>query len=181
MDKSLINPNQCRSFGVGVCDDPTDPHRELGLFHDDEYFPLSMAGTIAAMSTRCPTRQELDECRKFYLSDPDFWDPDNVQFHTLRHIDAVHRSVDAVATLPPITDLSSKHDCHRAISSLSQSASNKTLTKYPQAATLNDFGGKNILTSDRHHEVTPEMLSRKWGCGLHTARDTIKYTTQLAR
>ena len=26
MSKSLINPNQCRAFGVGVCDDPTDPY-----------------------------------------------------------------------------------------------------------------------------------------------------------
>ena len=31
MHKSLINPNQCRAFGVGVCDDPTDPYRKLGL------------------------------------------------------------------------------------------------------------------------------------------------------
>ena len=72
MDRSLINPNQCRSFGVGVCDDPTDPYRELGFFHDDEFFPLEMHGSTAAMMTRCPTRNELDECRKYFLSDPDF-------------------------------------------------------------------------------------------------------------
>ena len=38
MKKSLINPYQCRSFGVGVCDDPTDPVRDLGFYHDDVFF-----------------------------------------------------------------------------------------------------------------------------------------------
>jgi hypothetical protein len=31
MDKTLINPNQVRSFGILLCDDPTDPYRELGI------------------------------------------------------------------------------------------------------------------------------------------------------
>ena len=26
LNHSLINPNQCRSFGVSLCDDPFDPH-----------------------------------------------------------------------------------------------------------------------------------------------------------
>ena len=30
MPKSLINPNQCRAFGISLCDDPTDPHQALG-------------------------------------------------------------------------------------------------------------------------------------------------------
>ncbi len=30
MEKALINPNQCRDFGVQVCDDRTDPNRKLG-------------------------------------------------------------------------------------------------------------------------------------------------------
>ena len=31
MDRSLINPNQCRSCDILLCDDPTDPHRPLGF------------------------------------------------------------------------------------------------------------------------------------------------------
>ena len=31
MRKLLINPNQCRKFGIKICDDPTDPHRKLGI------------------------------------------------------------------------------------------------------------------------------------------------------
>ena len=28
---SLINPNQCRMFGIDLCDDPFDPHRGLQI------------------------------------------------------------------------------------------------------------------------------------------------------
>ena len=31
MEKSLINPNQCQKFGIKICDEPTDPHRNLGI------------------------------------------------------------------------------------------------------------------------------------------------------
>ena len=31
MCHSLINPNQCRSFGISMCDYPTDKHRKLGM------------------------------------------------------------------------------------------------------------------------------------------------------
>jgi hypothetical protein len=81
MKKSLINPNQCRAYNIQVCDDPTDPYRELGFTIDVEnVIPLVMEGSTAMMYTRCPTREELDTCRKFYLSDPDIWDPMNVTF-----------------------------------------------------------------------------------------------------
>ena len=31
MDRSLIKPNHCRSYGISICGDPTDPHRPLGF------------------------------------------------------------------------------------------------------------------------------------------------------
>ena len=46
-------------------------------------------------------------------------------------------------------------------------------------APLSTFGGKNVLTKDRHHQITPELISRKWGCGLLIARNTLNCTTQL--
>ena len=30
MDKSIINPNQCRHYGIPVYDDPTDKYHEIG-------------------------------------------------------------------------------------------------------------------------------------------------------
>ena len=31
MEKSLIKPNQCRKFGIQICDEPNDPHMKLGI------------------------------------------------------------------------------------------------------------------------------------------------------
>ena len=31
MEKSLIKPNQCQNFGIQLYDDPTNPHRKLGI------------------------------------------------------------------------------------------------------------------------------------------------------
>ena len=31
MELSLINLNQCRDFGMQICDDPTDPNRGMGF------------------------------------------------------------------------------------------------------------------------------------------------------
>ena len=60
MEKSLINPNQCRAYGIPICDDPMDPHRELGMNIDDDLFiPLVMNGSTCGLTTRCPTDDEL--------------------------------------------------------------------------------------------------------------------------
>ncbi len=177
MNKSLINPNQCRAFGIGVCDDPTDPYRQLGFYKDDvEFFPLHMNGTTATINTRTPTRLELEECRKFYLSDPNLWDPDNVTFRDVRAIDSVSTEA-RISILPPIIDMNSSSINNRLISSIMMTPSSKT--SHSETLNLSKFGGKNILTKDRHHEVTPELLSKKWGCGLLTAKNTLRHTTQL--
>ena len=43
MEKSLINPNQCREFGIQICDNPTDPHRNLVIEASEELFiPMTM-------------------------------------------------------------------------------------------------------------------------------------------
>ena len=31
IEKSLINPNQCRKFRIKICNDPTNPHKKLGI------------------------------------------------------------------------------------------------------------------------------------------------------
>ena len=51
MDRSLINPNQCRSYDILLCDDATDPHRPLGFQTNTLNIPLFVEGTIATIST----------------------------------------------------------------------------------------------------------------------------------
>ena len=55
MDKSLINPYQCRSYGVALCDDHTDTHRSLGIECDAGIFiPLEMIGSTCGFESRYP-------------------------------------------------------------------------------------------------------------------------------
>ena len=63
MDRSLINSNKCRYFGISFCNNPTDPHRTLGFQTNTLNTPLFMEGTIAKMSTRCHYLEDIDSCQ----------------------------------------------------------------------------------------------------------------------
>ena len=80
MDRSLINPNQCRSYGILLCNDPKDPQRTLGFQTNTLNIPLFAEVKIATMSTHCPSLEELDSCQYIYLSDQEIWDPLNMNF-----------------------------------------------------------------------------------------------------
>ena len=84
--------------------------------------------------------------------------------------------VPRILVLPTLVDMNSAVMNHHIISS-TMTTNNKA--SHVERNNLATFGGKNILTKDRHHEVTPELLSRKWGCGLLTAKKTLKHTTQF--
>jgi hypothetical protein len=81
LHKTLINPYQLRAFGISVCDDPTDEHRQLGIQLDrDTLLPLYMKGSICRLMTWYPTNEELESCRIFDISDAHNWDPSSVIF-----------------------------------------------------------------------------------------------------
>ncbi len=68
MDHSLVNPNQCRAFGIRINDDPTDATRILGMELSDDYVvPFTMRGTTCAFQSRSPSTLELETCRTFQV------------------------------------------------------------------------------------------------------------------
>lgn len=76
MDHSLINPNQCRFFGIRVYDDPTDDNRKLGMELSENYsVPFTMRGTTCNFESRSPDTSELENCRTFQVSDANVWNP----------------------------------------------------------------------------------------------------------
>ena len=81
MEKSLINPNQCRDFGVQVCDDPTDPNRKLGYYPEIEFMPMTMVGSTATIMTSYPTDLQMDTCEHVIMSNENYWDPTQVHFN----------------------------------------------------------------------------------------------------
>lgn len=156
MDRTLLNPNQCRSYGVDVCDNPTDPHRPLGIqVSDDCFVPMKMFGSTCGFISRCPSDDEMDgPFRWFTLSDETHWDPTSVTFPT------VHRNVASVVGGKVSTMVSStalvREICNNVqIDSIAATYSNK-----------------------RHHGTDPHLLARKWGIGIKTAKDTLSCTTQ---
>ena len=69
MEKSLINPNQCRKFGIQICNDPTNPHKNLGTDSSEElFFPTTIEGSTCGIITHPSYDNELHNCRRILLS-----------------------------------------------------------------------------------------------------------------
>ncbi len=158
MEHSLINPNQCRSFGVRVCGDPTEGNRKLGMELLGDYFvPFTMRGTTSNFQSCSPELSELDTCKTFQVSDAHTWNPTEDMFHIL----TVERGQVYASDL---FDLCSYDLCLHDFDIIQGSPTHII----PQ-----------IRTSECHHGVDAELLSLKWGIGLEKTRNTLKSTTQL--
>ena len=82
MDKSLINPYQVRAFGIPLCDDPTDSHRQLDIEGNDDYFiRMEMYGSTCEFISRYPTDDEITNCKHITMSDEQYWDPSRNHFN----------------------------------------------------------------------------------------------------
>ena len=175
MDRSLINPNQVRAFGIQVCDDPTDPNRDLGITLPEAFVPMTMKGSICGFASRCPTDEELYSCRRFQISDEITWDPsakifissvaagwgESSQDEISRHICRVSTNLyDGFI----FDDSHFFHDFDRGL--IEQSSVYDRLIQ-------------SALSNRRHHGTDPNLLSHKWGIGLKKAKDTLSKTTQL--
>jgi hypothetical protein len=177
---SLINPNQCRAYGVSICDDPFDKNRPLGL-HDPVSgitIPFEMHGSIAGFTTRAPQEQEIRTCRHIVLCDNAPWDPSKIRYpkgvtftntsesdYAIAKVQApVERQliVQDVPVMPYIEmDTCSHEFTNRCISTIRVTLS-------------------AVNSSGRHSRTTAEELARKWKISLEAAKRTMKCTTQLA-
>ena len=100
MRHSLANPNQCRAYGISVCDDPFDPYRELGIQdpQSEVCIPFEMDGTVAFFETRIPTEQESMESPRIILTSEEEWNPATVQLRARTYEqEEHHRIMSAVA------------------------------------------------------------------------------------
>ena len=154
---SLINPNQCRSYGISLCDDPTDPNRDVGMELPDNYFlPFKLRRTTCYFQSRSPDVEERESCRTFRVSDANHWDSTDEIF-----ISAVRRGQNPVCLPVCVSDVSEL--CLHEFDLLQGSPTHVI---------------SQIRTSESHHGVDASLLSLKWGIGLEKAKNTIKITTQ---
>ena len=75
LNHSLINPNQLRSYGVDVWDNPFDKERGLCIRIDEITIPMSTKGTKIRFETRVPTDQEMRGSRMIELTSKQEWNP----------------------------------------------------------------------------------------------------------
>ena len=81
MEKLLINPNQCQKFGIKICNDPTDPHMNLGIeASEDLFIPMKMEVSTCGIVTHPPNDDEIHDREDIILSDEFDWDPSNNLF-----------------------------------------------------------------------------------------------------
>lgn len=94
LDHSLTNPNQLRSYGIEVWDNPFNKERELGIHVDGLSVPMKTKGTKIRFETRVPTDQELRECKMIELTSRGEWNPGDVTLESTksaRHINELQR------------------------------------------------------------------------------------------
>ena len=76
---TLINPNQLRSYGVDVQDNPF-AKEYLAIIMADYIIPLDTQGTTIFCDTRSPMEVELQQLPRVILTSAISWDPQKLQF-----------------------------------------------------------------------------------------------------
>jgi hypothetical protein len=92
---SLINPHQIRYHGYGVCDDPWDPHRSLGIDLDSIFIPLKTLGPNLFFESSVPTAWDLENLPIIEITSST-WNPADLQM--LRPQLHPNRVVDCIST-----------------------------------------------------------------------------------
>ncbi|GFH48949.1 hypothetical protein CTEN210_05425 [Chaetoceros tenuissimus] len=206
MEKSLINPNQCRHYGVSLCDDPTNPHRPLAIRKERFSIPMQMFNSSCGIESRRPTMEELESCPRVTLSDTHSWNPETVSFQisslkeeqrTMHDWSWEHSKLDLPLTwlvslverpngvqVPVFRDDTFISDfdrglCH-ASSGLAQDLAVDSLVNSVKVQLQDSARIALASTEKSHHEVTKELLARKWGISIARAEATLKASTQLS-
>jgi hypothetical protein len=183
LSTSLINPHQLRDNGIGVCDDPWDPYRPIGIEADQGFIPFSSHGTTLFFESRSPTPWDLENLPTVLLTAPR-WSPHDYAmpqgtvsvYSTVRSIRQPFSETDCVlGSISPALDtrlLSALYSCTVNVST-SNGATTGTGTGTGACGSL-----VAAVTGDRHTKVNPENLARLWNIGLETAKRTLQVTTQ---
>ena len=200
LSHTLINPNQLRSFGITVQDNPFTGSPLYIATEDEEFvMPLGISGTNIIAETRTPTDEELQTCTHIVLSSPYPWNPQNVRFpepnrSVEEEIEFRRSTIGAVSgTERKVSmDESNDHESHqrvlfdldgfnnRLIGSVRvrEAPTSREVSQVGQV-TLEDVpAARTFMSKERHTSVTAQDLSERWHIGVGQAMETLKRTTQ---
>jgi hypothetical protein len=180
LDHSLINPNQIRHFGVPVCDDPYDPHRPLGIDHENAFIPFEKDGACIFFDTYVPSDAQLEQCEHVELTNDKIpWDPPTVRLggNTLDKNEVYIRQVRSARAYIHETDI--------ILGSISEALVNDDATERMVSqvriestdarAACVDTTVNQMASRSRHSVVSPERIQEIFGVGreksLHLIRE----------
>lgn len=163
IDHTLINPNQLRSYGIAVHDNPFDHTRPIRIMDNDTVIPLHCRGTILQFESWAPSHDELNKYRHVIMSSEQEWDPANVVFPNHEPSDTSISSVNANYSRD-------RDDITNILRIVSSADSTFKVYDVPEKRTF--------LSGERHSVVSTEVLSHRWGIGKQIAEKTLRVTTQ---
>ena len=204
-NRSLLCPNQLRANDVIVNDVPrwSDPQSSHSLYfpEHDLHVPLRVDGVISYLPTRKPTQEELDTCTRIELTGDATWDPYSPDFAAREEelADVPTKTVSAFST----SDEARIDNAQRVLEALSVSPESWDTPDIPERLVScvnvpsDDFEGDGLsgygdakvfpdeyrqaasmASGERGSVLTKEILARRWGIGLETAKKTLQVTTQ---
>ena len=190
MQNTLLCPNQLRSNGVVVNGTPrqfdaASPHSISVRDPSDEEktitIPLKLVGVISCFDSVYPTDDEMNSLRRVHLTDENVWDPysslfadqeeaiearDEPQEDELRSVSAERRDEITVCSLE-----SERNLYDRLVSAVRVTRDDvHGYDSVRSVCALKTSGNKSVLS--------PEILAKRFGCGLKTAARTLEVTTQ---
>jgi hypothetical protein len=180
-DGSLLDkPDQIRSFGIDVNDNPFDRRDEFGMMQGDYTFDFKTEGTTVYFNTSCPTDEDLETYEHVVLTSSDQWDPREVDLGRGPKPDA------QASAMPPHRDKRSmkppyQHESDLMLGSISaglvaERADERAFDVIMVAGTARSIQG--MASRHRHSEITPERISKLFGIGLNKAHQLLRVTTQ---
>jgi hypothetical protein len=199
----LLNCNQIRAFGITVYDNPFDPSNKIGMELEEAFIPFDMCRTIVHFETRVLTPWEIKHLPVIFITgedwnpneeviNPDKWSREQIEMRTILSLTSGMSRKQVMALHRSHTNAQIEHDgeVERELGKISPVYNARTFCERALAAVkiatvYRDDVDEQVnrrsagaITTDRHSQVTPEELARKWNIGLETAKDTIKVTTQ---
>ena len=83
LDRSLINTNQIKLFGIPVPDNPYDSVRDFGINHDNLFIFFSSGGSTLFFNYFLPKDADINTCPHMFLIDiVTKWYPHGVEMAT---------------------------------------------------------------------------------------------------
>lgn len=182
-DKSLLCVNQMRAHGVIVDDRPRQWPDENGCISTHSIYipeadlriPLRMHGVISYFDTRLPTQSEIQNCEWIEMTSSATWDPHSDQYST-QEMTFEQREDQGMQTRRSIYALRSGQPETVHLSAVSSTLVEDEFLRNLEATVKVTLA--STATGKRSNEITAEVLAKRWGVGLDTARNTLKVTTQ---